>query len=223
MAIDFNSVEFDSNPEPRCPCVLLLDTSYSMSDSPIAALNSGLQVFKEDLMKDELAMLRVEVAIITFGPVSLIQDFVTADLFNPPVLETTGATPMGEAIGLALDKVNERKSIYKQEGFSHYRPWIFLITDGAPTDGEAWQFAAQRVQENESNKKVAFFCVGVDKADMNILGKISPRQPLKLKGLSFQEMFLWLSSSLKDVSRSKPTEEVPLQSPLGWGQIEPRS
>ncbi len=216
MNIDFSSSKFAQNPEPRCPCVLLLDTSGSMSGAPIAELNAGLQAFKEELSKDELALLRVEVAIITFGPVQVIQDFVTAHEFVPPVLETTGDTPMGSAINLALDKIQERKQAYRQHGISYFRPWVFLITDGSPTD--EWKTAAQRVQEAEKNKKVAFFCVGVEDANMDVLGKISPRQPLKLKGLSFREMFLWLSSSLKSVSRSKPDEDVRLEFP-GWAQV----
>jgi len=35
--IGFGSNEFADNPEPRCPCLLLLDTSHSMQGSPIAA------------------------------------------------------------------------------------------------------------------------------------------------------------------------------------------
>jgi uncharacterized protein YegL len=220
MSIDFNKVEFDaSNPEPRCPCVLLLDTSGSMSGQPIAELNSGLQTFVDALSKDELAMLRVEIAIITFGPVNVAQDFVTANQFTPPALSASGDTPMGTAINLALDKINDRKQTYKQNGISYYRPWIFLITDGGPTDGNVWQTAAQRVKEAETKKKVAFFAVGVEGADMNVLGQITTRQPLKLQGLNFRDMFVWLSSSLSSVSRSKPDQDVPLQSPIGWGNV----
>jgi len=220
MSIDFNKVQFDtSNPEPRCPCVLVLDTSGSMGGAPISELNAGLQAFKDALSKDELAMLRVEVAIITFGPVNVAQDFVTANQFMPPTLDTTGDTPMGTAINLALDKINDRKQVYKQNGISYYRPWVFLITDGAPTDGDVWRTAAQRVQEAETKKKVVFFAVGVEGADMNILGQISSRQSLKLRGLNFRDMFVWLSSSLSSVSRSKPGEDVPLQSPMGWGNV----
>jgi uncharacterized protein YegL len=217
MAIDFSRVEFDtSNPEPRCPCILLLDTSGSMSGPPIQALNAGLQTFKDELNKDSLAMLRVEIAIITFGPVALKQDFVTAGQFTAPTLGTTGDTPMGEAINLALDKITERKQLYKQKGISFYRPWVFLITDGSPTD--EWQMAATRVHDAEAQKKVSFFAVGVAGADMGILAQIASRQPLNLEGLKFREMFQWLSTSLSSVSRSKPNEEVPLQTPFGWGK-----
>ena len=101
----------------------------------------------------------------------------------------------------------------------YFRPWIFLITDGAPTDGDLWRTAAQRVHKEETAKKVAFFAVGVEGADMNVLKQISQRQPVSLQGLNFQEMFVWLSNSLTKVSHSEPNAEIPLQSPLGWGKV----
>jgi uncharacterized protein YegL len=219
MSIDFSKVEFGDNPEPRCPCVLLLDTSGSMSGAPINELNAGLQVLSQSLSDDELAKLRVEIAIITFGPVNLTQDFITAGQFVAPQLSANGDTPMGTAINLALDKIDERKQTYKQNGISYYRPWIFLITDGDPTDGNVWQSAAQRVRDAENRKKVAFFAVGVEGADTNVLSQFSTRQPLMLKGLNFRELFVWLSASLNSVSRSKPGDEVPLQSPATWATV----
>src|SRR5690242_10951353 len=90
--------EFAENPENRCPVILLLDTSASMAGEPIQELNRGMEVFKDDLLKDTQASLSAEVAIITFGPVKLIQDFSTVDYFTPPTLVADGVTPMGEAI-----------------------------------------------------------------------------------------------------------------------------
>ena len=43
------AVEFAENPEPRCPCVLLLDISKSMRGEAIKALNHGLVTFHNDL------------------------------------------------------------------------------------------------------------------------------------------------------------------------------
>lgn len=215
------AVEFAENPEPRCPCVLLIDVSGSMQGEPMEALNAGLRVFHEDLQKDSLTMLRVEVAVVTFSStVTMVQDFVTADLFQPSTLEASGLTHMGSGIMKALDMIQARKQDYKANSVAYYRPWIFLITDGAP-QGEQEHIiamATRRVHQADANKSVAFYTVGVEGADMDQLRSIAPpsRQPLKLRGLSFRELFAWLSSSMTSISHSNPDDQVPLP-PVGWG------
>lgn len=212
--------EFAENPEPRCACLLLLDTSGSMSGEPIQQLNEAVSLFIEELQSDPLASKRVELGIVTFGPVNVVSEFHNPDMMIAPALQATGATPMGEAIETAVKMVEDRKQLYRSNGMMYYRPWIFMITDGSPTD--AWQNAAALVKEGENSKKFAFFSVGVDSADMSTLGQISSRTPLKLKGLRFRELFQWLSSSLKSVSRSRPDEEVALQNPVtpeGWATV----
>lgn len=214
-------VEFAENPEPRCPCVLLLDTSGSMQGEPIEALNQGLLTLKDELTKNSLAARRVEVAIVTFDShVNVVQDFVTADQFNPPILTAQGLTTMGMGIHKALDMVQERKSLYRANGIAYYRPWVFMITDGEP-QGEQEQViaqATQRLQGDEASKRVAFFSVGVENANMTRLNQIAVRTPLKLKGLNFVEMFVWLSASMSAVSHSQVDEQVALP-PIGWGSI----
>ncbi len=243
----FADVELATNPEPRCPCVLLLDVSGSMAQivsnsgqdlgytvqqdgktyravsggvTRIDLLNEGVRAYQADLMGDSLAAQRVEVSVITFGgTVQTVVPFVTARQFNAPTLVANGETPMGAAILQAIEAVTERKRMYKQNGLHYYRPWIFFITDGEPTD--AWQTAAAKIREGEKNKAFAFFAVGVEGANFDILRQISVREPLHLKGYSFREMFVWLSQSQRSVSHSNPGQEdqVKLASPSGWANL----
>lgn len=170
-------------------------------------------------MADTMAVQRVEVALVTFGPVNRVAEFQSVDQFQPPHLMSTGDTPMGAAIVTALDMLDERKKAYKAAGVSYYRPWVFLITDGAPTDN--WQDAARRVHagDNPEAKSFSFFGVGVEGADMAKLAQIcSPsRPPVKHEGLNFQELFIWLSASMKSVSQSQLGSTVKLPPP-GWAE-----
>jgi len=215
--IPFGSDSFADNPEPRCPCVLLLDTSISMGGMPIMQLNEGVRTFKKELKQDPLATKRVEVAVVTFGPVNIESDFHTVPNFHPRELETTGDTPMGAAISLGIDLVAKRKKEYKDAGISYYKPWIILITDGAPTDD--WEKAAKRVKEGEASKSFAFFAIGVEGASMDVLAQISARSPIKLKGLMFREFFMWLSASMKMVSAKNPGSAINLLPPSGWSEL----
>jgi uncharacterized protein YegL len=208
----FEASEFADNPEPRVACVLLLDVSGSMNGQPINELNEGLVALKDTLSADSLASRRAEIAIVTFGgTVDTVQDFVTADRFNAPTLRARGDTPMGKAITTGLEMITSRKATYRSNGVSYYRPWVFLITDGGPTD--SWKPAAEQVRAAESNKSVAFFAIGVENADMDKLAQISVRPPQKLKGTNFRELFLWLSQSMQSVSRSAPGDKLSLARP----------
>ena len=124
---------------------------------------------------------------------------------------------MGTAIIKAIEMVRVRKDQFHANGIPYYRPWIFMITDGAPTD--IWQAASERVHSEEQTNGLAFFAVGVGEADMKVLTQIAVRSPLKLQGLKFTELFLWLSASQKRVSAGKPEWKVALPAPEGWAAV----
>lgn len=213
----FATVEFADNPEPRVPCVLLLDTSASMAGSAIAELNEGLRRFILEVAEDSLAHKRVDLAVISFGPIKLEAPFGLVQVGLALDLQAGNDTPMGAAIVRAASLIEARKREYRANRISYFRPWIFLITDGEPTDD--WKRAAEVVAAGEERGRFTFYAVGVEDASMEILASISVRKPLRLRGLAFRELFAWLSNSMSSMAHSQPGQLARLprpDGPNGW-------
>lgn len=204
-----------TNPAPRCPVILLLDTSVSMSGNPIGELEEGLKQFLRETSDDETASMSVELEVITFGgyakiaspfaPVSVIND-------NPIALAANGSTPLGEALRLADKELKERRRLYKNKGISSYKPWGILMTDGDPNDD--WEEPARAMRSLGEQKKLQYIGIGIGEvADFDTLRTILPEHPgpVKLKGLCFREFFSWLTDSLKSVSASSVAEQDKIQ------------
>ena len=244
-------VEFTDNPEPRCACVLLLDTSESMSiptarseedlgvflgmvdgfptyaakeDAdllvPIEELYEGIEDYKRAVKRDPLASLRVETAVVTFDSrVSVVQEFATVDQLRQTRLKTSNGTSMAKGIDKALDLLEHRKQAYREAGVPYYRPWVVMITDGESTDSrEEMSAAADRIRQAETAKRLAFFGVGIEGANMTELNRLIPRGAMPLKGYEFGEFFKWLSASMSTVSSSRIDDEINLPDVSGWAK-----
>ena len=187
--------------EPHLACILLLDTSGSMSGDPINSLNRAINDFKQKTSMDELAQKRVDIAIIQFDDhASVVQDFTPISQMEPVNLTVGGCTAMGEAINLAIDKVKERKRFYASMGTPFFKPWIFMITDGAPTDDIT--SAIQRIKLEESkggHGTLKFFALGVPGYDKETLFSLTNRV-LELSDTDFSGIFNCMSESMVSVN-----------------------
>jgi len=201
--------------EPHLACVLLLDTSGSMSGHAIESLNSAINQFKSQLSNDEMAQKRVDVAIIEFNDTAnIIQDFTPIIQMQPVVLSADGLTAMGAGINLAIDKVKERTRFYASLGVPCFKPWIFMITDGVPTDDI--EHAARRIEEEEnkgSHGKLKFFALGIERYDKETLFKLTKRV-MELTTTDFTGIFNWMSESMVAISVSRVDDEAKLTTPL---------
>lgn len=220
--------ECADNPEPRLACVLLLDVSASMTRKlpggrPIDMLNEGLKLYEQEIKKDLRTSATVEVAIVTFdSQVHVVQDFVGAYDFAAPALTAGNSTAMGAGLSRALELVRERKQVYKDHHINYYRPMVFLITDGEPTDYESvWRAAAQDAHAEEARNGVSLFVIGVDGANFPVLQEISPptRSPVALDGVKFREFFQWLRNSQEQISRSVAGAQVEMEPITGWARL----
>jgi uncharacterized protein YegL len=208
------------NPSTRCACMLVLDTSSSMAGTPIAELNAGLKAFVEAVREDEIASYALDLGVITAGStVREVLPFTTADaIANFDTLHADGLTPLGQAVQLALNRLEARKREYKANGVAYYQPWLVIISDGAPTD--AWQAAAAQARQLSEQRRLVVMSVGVQGANLGILAQFSSRPAKQLSGLKFREFFEWLSASMSRVSSSNSTSaSVSLPKTDSWDSI----
>ena len=198
--------------EPHMACLLLLDTSGSMGGEPIRELNEGLNKFKLDVCEDKTTRDVLDIAIVEFNSgLNVVQEFVPIEYMEPVNLEARGGTNMSPAIQKAIDMVNERSRFYRRSGTEPYKPWIIMISDGAPQDDITE--IVKVIQDMEENEKLKFFSLGVEGYDSQTLHRLSGPKVMKLKGYDFSSFFDWVNKSMRSVSVSSPGEKpkgVPL-------------
>ena len=183
-------------------------------------MNIGLKALEQELKDDIDASSRVQLLIIkAFGKDEAVvsSDWIDAMNFEAPEMEAGGLTPLGKAMELALKKIEEQKCLYDSCGISSKRPWIFLISDGEPTDYD-WEIVAKKCQQAQKNKKVVVHAVGTQGANLEKLAKFSLNSPKRLSGLRFTEFFLWLSRSVSCVSRAVPNAPEMIEDTGEWDE-----
>ena len=222
---------YHSNPSQRTPCILVLDASGSMDEiipetgrTRIQELNDGLALLQQELANDETAALRVQLAIVCVGgpagDADLLMDWTDAMQFVAPRLSAGGLTPLGQGLRLALQYIEEQKQTLKQYAIGYTRPWIMVISDGEPTDDPAtWQSVTRECRAAEEKKRCVIYPIGVADANLAVLQQISSTPALRMSESKFREYFMWLSSSLSSMSRSRPGDNVQLAAVNPWAVV----
>ena len=210
-----DSVQFADNPEPRCPVAIIVDVSSSMGGMPIQTVNNALVEFRVEIERDTLAMLRAEIAVVTFNHTVNYYDFTSVQAFTPPKLRAYGGTKISLAVNTALDLLDSRKQVYRENGISYFRPIALLLTDGKPEHDTPEEISSvrERLMIEEESRHIAFFSFGVDGADIHALSQIMPpNRPPRHIGESMQiaGLFQWLSNSVAKISTSNPGDRVRL-------------
>ncbi len=196
--------------EPHMAFLFLVDVSGSMSGKAIKNLNSALEYFKEAVCQDEQSTQILDVAVVAFNhEVQVVQPFAPVQYMENIELKATGGTDISAGVEVALNMVDDRSRFYRENGTEPYKPWIFMISDGA--GGDVSQ-VAQKVQEREAQGNLQFFSLGVAGYDSNTLHQLCGKKVYKLDGYDFRGMFDWAVKSVRAVSVSSPGERAMIPS-----------
>ena len=198
----------------RVPAILLVDTSWSMTENgKIDSLNEGIKTIIKLLREDNNSKDCVELSIIEFNEnINVVTEFTPVSQIEPVKLTAQGGTSMGQGILTAIEKIRERRREYAALGMHCYMPWIFMITDGAPTDNI--DEARDRIREEENRSgygKLRFMAIGVDNYNEEVLKSLTPRI-IKVKDSDLRTICGWIADNMKEVSASAATGEAPKMS-----------
>ena len=184
----------------RLPVYILADCSGSMAGNPIESVKQGIRTLHSSLMGDPSAVESAYLSVITFDNEAR-QAAPLAELtaFEPPALQASGTTALGAALTTLLDCIDRevRKTTAEQKG--DWKPLIFLLTDGAPTD--SWQAAADEFKRRRVGNLIAVACG--DQGDTNALKAVT-ETVLVMKDMSpdaFSQFFKWVSASVTQTSQ----------------------
>ena len=197
--------ELTDNPTARVPVCIALDTSGSMLGQEIDELNAAVSTFFRAIREDEMASISAEIAVVTFGQnVTKILDFAGIERQRVPLLTAGGSTPMGQAVEMSLDMLEQVKRVYSDLGVDYFQPWLVLMTDGEATDDVTT--AVQRCKSMVKNRKLTVFPIAIGKhANLSKLGQFTPRlKPIRIEAIDLKKFFSWLSKSVNAVSLSNP-------------------
>ena len=183
----------------RLPVYLLLDTSGSMTGEPIEAVKNGVQMMIHSLRQNPQAIETAFVSIITFDsdakqliPLTDLASFQTVDL------KAAGTTALGAALSLLADKLENEvtKTTLEQKG--DWKPIVFIMTDGVPTDD--WQAGFQKLKAVKKGLIVG--CAAGNNANDKVLKEIAD-QVVRLSNTdadSIGKFFQWVSASIATTS-----------------------
>ena len=119
----------------RLPVYLVLDTSGSMYGEPIESVKNGVQTLISTLRSDPYALETAYISIITFNTTAQqVIPLTELASFQQPAIEASGCTALGGALELLSNKIDAEITKTTAEQKGDWRPLIFIMTDGAPTD-----------------------------------------------------------------------------------------
>jgi uncharacterized protein YegL len=154
----------------RLPIYLVLDVSGSMLGEPIEAVRNGMALLSTALRQNPYALETAYLSVISFGnEANQLLPLTELSAFNPPPLNAMGSTALGAALKLLAECIRAEVLPTTADRKGDWRPLVFFMTDGAPTDDI--QVGLEAFQASKVGVVVA--CAAGPHAKVDVLQKIT--------------------------------------------------
>ncbi|MDR2475918.1 MAG: VWA domain-containing protein [Bacteroidales bacterium] len=179
----------------RLPVYLVLDTSGSMMGEPIAAVETGVQTLVSALRQDPYALETAFLSVITFDSTAKqIVPLTELTAFQMPAVKASGLTSLGDALKLLAQKIDTEVTKTTPEVKGDWKPLVFIMTDGGPTDD--WQKGLTEFRKQKTGIVVA--CAAGQGADTKVLKQVTECvvQLNTADSSTIKAFFKWVSASV---------------------------
>lgn len=187
----------------RLPVFFVLDCSESMAGDNLEKMKRGIQKIVTDLRRNPHALETVYISIIAFaGKVKTIVPMIDLISFYSPSLPIGGGTSLGAALAelRAQIDLNVRKTSYEHKG--DWKPIVYLLTDGKPTDDVASEI---KIWKEQYATKASLIAISLGQsADIEILHELTDQVLLfnDQNADDFNQFMKWITASVSAHSQS---------------------
>jgi uncharacterized protein YegL len=203
------------------PFYILCDESGSMdANGGINAINSGLPELHAAIAGDPLVSDKCRIGLLTFSDMAeeLLPLSNLSDVQAMPGCQAKGMTNYGEAFNLLRVVIQRDVANLKGQGLQVYRPAVFFMTDGEPTDD--WEANHRALTDKAMNPQAPhIIAFGVAGANPGVIGKIGTKAAFIANqgtdpGNALKEILKSLTNTILNSSASStPTLQVPTAPP----------
>jgi len=161
--------------EQKWLCVLLVDVSASMSDESLLRVNEEICNFFKFIEKDEIALSRLELSVMTFGQdIKILQE--PANVNSSAMPQIVRSSDVFHAVDCAVERIKARKRWYKETGQPYYRPLLVLVTSETIDELlQGDQFAS--IRKDVSEKQYGFLNYGMNDSNKSLSSILTTNHP----------------------------------------------
>jgi uncharacterized protein YegL len=170
-------------PEQILPFYVVCDQSYSMADH-LDALNDALAELHRAVGTDPVVADKTRFCLIGFaGTAEVLQPLCRlSDVVDIVGLTTQAGTSFGVAFTLLRTTIDKDVELLKADAHRVYRPAVFFLSDGHPTDPATWPDHYERLRDPDWPARPNIIAFGIGDADADTIGRIGTFQAFMSAG-----------------------------------------